>query len=107
MDDPIADRILGILAEHFGIDRAQLAPEMFLTSDLSLDSLDAVELIMAFEDALEITIPDEDAEQIKTVGDLIDYLKRRLDDEGDAGVPARLKPHPPEGPDYIDPPHEP
>jgi acyl carrier protein len=106
MDDPLTDRILGILAEQLGLDRADITPNKSLANDLNIDSLDAVELVMSFEDAFEITIPDEDAEQLKTVADLIAYLKRRHDGEGDAGVPARLKPRPPTHPDHIDPPHE-
>jgi acyl carrier protein len=107
MDDPLIDRVLGILAEQLGIDRADIHVDTSLLNDLNIDSLDVVELIMEFEDAFEISIPDEDAEGLKTVADLITYLRRRLDDEGDAGVPARLNPRPPESPDHIDPPHEP
>lgn len=69
------DRIKQIIADQLGIDEDQVVPEASFIDDLGADSLDIVELIMAFEEEFDMEIPDEDAEKIKTVQDAIDYIK--------------------------------
>jgi len=71
----VLDRIKQIIADQLGIDEDQIVPEASFIDDLGADSLDIVELIMAFEEEFDMEIPDEDAEKIKTVQDAIDYIK--------------------------------
>ncbi len=68
-------RIKEIIVEKLGVDQADITREASFTNDLGADSLDTVELIMEFEKEFDLTIPDEDAEQIATVGDAIDYIE--------------------------------
>ena len=70
----IEQRIKAIIVEKLGVDEADITPEASFTNDLGADSLDTVELIMEFEKEFDLTIPDEDAEQIATVGDAITYV---------------------------------
>ena len=68
-------KIREIVAEQLGVDVEEVTPEASFIDDLGADSLDTVELVMALEEAFEIEIPDEDAEQIKTVNDAIKYIE--------------------------------
>ena len=68
-------KIREIVAEQLGVDVDEVTPEASFIDDLGADSLDTVELVMALEEAFEIEIPDEDAEQIKTVNDAIKYIE--------------------------------
>jgi acyl carrier protein len=70
-------KVKAIIVEKLGVDEADINPEASFTNDLGADSLDTVELIMEFEKEFELTIPDEDAEKIATVGDAISYLTSR------------------------------
>ena len=70
----VADRVKKIVIEHLGVDEAKVAPNAKFIDDLGADSLDTVELVMAFEEAFDIEIPDEDAEKIRTVQDAVDYI---------------------------------
>lgn len=72
-------RIKEIIVEKLGVDQADITREASFTNDLGADSLDTVELIMEFEKEFDMTIPDEDAEQIGTVGDAIDYVDGKRD----------------------------
>lgn len=65
------DKVKKIIVEQLGVDEAEVTPEASITDDLGADSLDQVELVMAFETEFNIDIPDEEAEQIKTVGDAV------------------------------------
>ena len=67
-------RIKEIIMEQLGVEEDQITPEASFIDDLGADSLDTVELVMAFEEEFDIVIPDEDAEKIRTVQDVIDYL---------------------------------
>ena len=71
----IADRVKTIIVDKLGVDESQVTPAAAFTTDLGADSLDTVELIMEFEKAFDIQIPDEDAEKIATVGDAISYIE--------------------------------
>ena len=71
----IEARVKKIIAEQLNIDEAEIKPESSFIDDLGADSLDTVELIMAFEEEFGMEIPDEEAEKIKTVQDAIDYIK--------------------------------
>ena len=68
------DNVKQIIVEQLGVDEAEVTPSASFTDDLGADSLDIVELVMAFEEAFEIEIPDEAAEKIKTVKDAVDYV---------------------------------
>jgi len=70
------DRIKKIIIDQLGIEEGKISIESSFIDDLGADSLDIVELIMAFEEEFDIEIPDEDAEKIKTVGDTVNYLSK-------------------------------
>jgi len=71
----IALRVKNIIVDKLGVDEAEVTAEASFTNDLGADSLDTVELIMEFEKEFEISIPDEDAEKISTVGSAIKYIE--------------------------------
>jgi acyl carrier protein len=71
------EKVKEIIVSKLGVDAAQVTPEASFTNDLGADSLDTVELVMEFEKAFNIQIPDEDAEKITSVGDVINYLKSK------------------------------
>lgn len=73
----IEDKVVGIVAEQMGVDRGEITRETNFANDLNADSLDTVELVMEFEDEFEISIPDEDAEKIQTVGHAIEYIESK------------------------------
>ena len=68
------ERVKQIIVEQLGVEESEVTPNASFVDDLGADSLDTVELVMAFEEAFEIEIPDEDAEKIRTVKDAIDYV---------------------------------
>ncbi len=72
----IADRVTKIIVDKLGVDESEVTPEASFTNDLGADSLDTVELIMEFEKEFDLSIPDEQAENIHTVGDAIEYLEK-------------------------------
>jgi acyl carrier protein len=74
----ITAKVKEIVVSKLGVDEAQVTPEASFINDLGADSLDTVELVMEFEKAFNIQIPDEDAEKISTVGDAINYLKSKV-----------------------------
>ena len=71
----IASRVKAIIVDKLGVEESEVTPEASFTNDLGADSLDTVELIMEFEKEFSITIPDEKAEKIATVGDAITYIE--------------------------------
>jgi acyl carrier protein len=71
-------KIKQIIAEKLGVSQDKVTSQASFIDDLGADSLDQVELIMAFEDAFDIEIPDEDAEKLRTVKDAIDYLANKI-----------------------------
>ena len=72
----VEDKVLDIIAEHFDLPKETLSTETDLVADLHGDSLDLVELIMAFEDGFEISIPDEVALTIRTIGEIVRYIEQ-------------------------------
>lgn len=73
------ERIKEIIVEQLGVDAKQITPDASFIDDLGADSLDTVELVMAFEEEFDIEIPDEDAEKIRTVRDVMEYLNTHLE----------------------------
>jgi acyl carrier protein len=73
----VEQRVKQILVEQLGVDEGQVDNNASFVDDLGADSLDIVELVMAFEEAFDIDIPDEDAEKIATVKDAIDYIENK------------------------------
>ena len=70
-----AERVIEIVAEQLGVDKEKIAPETSFVNDLGADSLDTVELVMELEEEFDLSIPDEDAEKIQTVGEAINYIE--------------------------------
>ncbi len=77
-DVDVQEKVYEIICEHMGASRDKLAAETSFINDLGADSLDTVELVMEFESAFDITIPDEDAEKIQTVGTAISYITEKV-----------------------------
>ena len=75
----VQERVIGIVAEQLGVEKEKVKPETSFVNDLGADSLDIVELLMSLEEEFDLEIPDEDAEQIQTIGDAISYLKERVE----------------------------
>ncbi|HHT77444.1 MAG TPA: acyl carrier protein [Clostridiaceae bacterium] len=73
--DPIFESVKSILVEQLGVEGDSVAIDSSLIDDLNADSLDMVELVMAMEQEFGISIPDEEAERIKTVGDAVEFIK--------------------------------
>jgi len=73
------DRIKEIIVEQLGVEESEITTDASFIDDLGADSLDTVELVMAFEEEFGIEIPDEDAENIRTVKDVVDYLNKHLE----------------------------
>ena len=71
-------KVKEIIMNKLGVEASQVTPEASFTNDLGADSLDTVELVMEFEKAFNLQIPDEDAEKISTVGDAIKYLSGKV-----------------------------
>ena len=74
----IEAKVKEIIVEQLGVDEAQVTAEASFIDDLGADSLDTVELVMAFEEKFDIEIPDEDAEKMRSVGDAVEYLTSKL-----------------------------
>ena len=72
-------RVRKIIADRLQVDADSVTPTASFVEDLGADSLDLVELVMAFEEEFSVEIPDQDAENMKTVGSAMDYLKKKVD----------------------------
>lgn len=77
MANDIEGTVKSIIVEKLGVDESDVTTDASFTNDLGADSLDTVELIMEFEKEFDLTIPDEEAEDIATVGDAVDYLEEK------------------------------
>ena len=80
-DVNIQEKVIEIVSEQMGVDKAEISPETSFINDLNADSLDTVELVMEFEDEFDMSIPDEEAEKIQTVGAAIDYITQIMKDK--------------------------
>ncbi|WP_315115073.1 acyl carrier protein [uncultured Clostridium sp.] len=76
----IFKKVKNIISEQLGIDSEEITMESSFIDDLGADSLDVVELIMALETEFDLEIPDEEAEKISTVGDVVDYIKANVEE---------------------------
>ncbi|HUT28841.1 MAG TPA: acyl carrier protein [Sedimentisphaerales bacterium] len=70
----VENKVIEIISEQMGVDKSEITRETSFINDLNADSLDTVELVMEFEDEFDMSIPDEEAEKIQTVGAAIDYI---------------------------------
>ncbi len=71
----VLEKVKKILAEQFDVEEEKITPDTLISNDLGADSLDVVDLIMSIEDEFEVEVPDEEAENIKTVEDLVKYIE--------------------------------
>jgi acyl carrier protein len=78
-DKTLDERVKEIIVEQLGVNAEQVVPEAKFIEDLGADSLDTVELVMAFEEEFGVEVPDEDAEKLQTVGNVIDYLRDKAE----------------------------
>jgi len=74
----VEEKVKEIIAKQLGVNPSEVTPEASFVEDLGADSLDTVELVMAFEEAFNIEIPDEDAEKIAKVKDAVEYIKKKM-----------------------------
>ena len=78
----VEDKVKEIIVENLGVDAEKVTESASFVEDLGADSLDPVELVMAFEEEFDVEIPDEDAERMRTVGEAINYLKTKTEKAG-------------------------
>ena len=78
----VEDKVKEIIVEQLGVDAAKVVPTARFVEDLGADSLDTVELVMAFEEEFDIEIPDEDAEKIRSVSEGTEYVKKKVEAKG-------------------------
>jgi acyl carrier protein len=78
----VEDKVKEIIVEQLGVDASKVTPTARFVEDLGADSLDTVELVMAFEEEFDIEIPDEDAEKIRSVTEATEYLQKKLEAKG-------------------------
>ena len=78
MSQDVESKVKEIIIDKLGVDESEVVAEANFTNDLGADSLDTVELIMEFEKDFDLSIPDEDAENIATVGDAVKYIQEKL-----------------------------
>ncbi len=83
MSDNIEEKVKDIIVEQLSVTPDQVKPEAKFIEDLGADSLDTVELVMAFEEEFEIEVPDEEAEKLTSVGDVISYIQSNGSGDGE------------------------
>lgn len=77
----IEEKVIQIVSEQLSVDKNEISRETSFVNDLNADSLDTVELVMELEDEFNMTIPDEEAEKLKTVGEAVDYIQKHMSDK--------------------------
>jgi len=77
----LEERVREIIVEQLGVNPEQVTPEARFIEDLGADSLDTVELVMAFEEEFGVEVPDEDAEKLQTVGNVLEYISEKIEKE--------------------------
>jgi acyl carrier protein len=77
--EEIKDKVVAIVSEQMGVDKKEITMETSFVRDLNADSLDTVELVMEFEDEFELSIPDDEAEKIQTVGQAVQHIHKALE----------------------------
>jgi acyl carrier protein len=82
-DKSIEEKVKEIIVEQLGVNPEQVTPNASFIEDLGADSLDIVELVMAFEEEFSVEVPDEDAEKLQTVGDVVKYIEEKSQQKGD------------------------
>lgn len=75
MSDNIESQVIDVIVEQLGVDREKVTPDAKFIDDLGADSLDTVELVMTFEEKFSVEVPDEDAETLKSVADVVKYIE--------------------------------
>ncbi len=75
-DDSIQEKVKNIITDQLGVNEEQVTPEAKFIEDLGADSLDTVELVMAFEEEFDIEVPDEEAEKLTSVGEVVTYIEK-------------------------------
>ena len=80
MSDNIESQVVDVTVEQLGVDREKVTPDAKFIDDLGADSLDIVELVMTFEEKFSLEVPDEDAEKLKSVSDVVTYIKAHKQD---------------------------
>ena len=75
----IEDKVVQIVSEQLSVEKGEISHETSFVNDLNADSLDTVELVMELEDEFDLTIPDEDAEKLKTVGEVVAYIRKHVE----------------------------
>jgi len=78
----VENKVVDIISEQMGVDKSEITRQTSFINDLNADSLDTVELVMEFEDEFDMSIPDEEAEKIQTVGAAIDYIVNTAHSKG-------------------------
>lgn len=73
-EDEVLEKVVSIVSEQMGVEKGEIKKETSFVNDLNADSLDTVELVMEFEDEFDMSIPDEEAEKIQTVGDAVEFI---------------------------------
>ena len=73
----VDEKVKQIIVEQLGVDEGEVTPNASFVDDLGADSLDTVELVMAFEEEFSVEVPDEDAEKLQTVGDVVKYIEEK------------------------------
>ncbi len=73
-EEQVFDKVAGIVSEQMGVDKSEIKKETSFVNDLNANSLDTVELVMEFEDEFDMSIPDEEAEKIQTVGAAVEFI---------------------------------
>lgn len=75
----IEEKVIQVVSEQMSVDKSEISRNTSFVNDLNADSLDTVELVMELEDEFDLSIPDDEAEKLKTVGEAIDYIKKQLE----------------------------